>query len=440
MLTSKGEVVGTPQRAKSMQELYGFLAESKIGFLVAPIRLREMASWHFSDGALSHRSGGFFSVAGVQLEGEQIRQAIFLYQPQSAITGLLTSLIGGERHFLLQARAEPGNIAHAQFGPTVQSTPANYLRAHGGKASPYIELFTTHQSQIQVLHDSMQLDYGERYLFKSKRLIVAQCDPDIPVEAGFVWVPVHLISELVAQSNFSTFDLRSLLAMCDWFGPQEDTLWPMTLAVRLGLQQPIRSDVMGDVFNLLQGNICKYRFCDISAMTNWLVSDTGLVEHQALQGIEVGYYHVEVRGREVAQWNQPLVSSKTDGHASLLCRMVDESLEVLVRVQAETGLQTGKALLPSYLRYPGTTADSPPPQGKILLQTTESDEGGRFFCDTSHYELIMDSYGADSNGVWLRISELKFLLSKSNICSIQLRCLASMLLGSLHMDTTPTIE
>ena len=54
MLTSKGEVVGTPQRAKSMQELYGFLAESKIGFLVAPIRLREMASWHFSDGALSH--------------------------------------------------------------------------------------------------------------------------------------------------------------------------------------------------------------------------------------------------------------------------------------------------------------------------------------------------------------------------------------------------
>lgn len=194
--------MGNLKNAVSTAELKDFLAESKIGFVVAPIDLRDMTTWHFFEGALSHKSGGFFSVAGVQFEAQPGRQAIFLYQPQSALTGLLTCMIGGRRHFLLQARAEPGNVAQAQFGPTVQSTPANYLRAHGGKASPYIEWFTTYQSQIQVLHDSMQLDYGERYLFKSKRLIVAQCDPTIPVQDGFIWVPADLMNALVAESNF----------------------------------------------------------------------------------------------------------------------------------------------------------------------------------------------------------------------------------------------
>jgi hypothetical protein len=93
-----------------------------------------------------------------------------------------------------------------------------------------------------------------------------------------------------------------------------------------------------------------------------------------------------------------------------------------------------------YLRYPGALTDDLPPQGKVLLRTTESDEGGRFFCDTSQYELIMSSGKADSDGIWLRISELKFLLSKSNICSIQLRCLASMLMGTLGIEAPASLS
>lgn len=421
------------RKATSIDELRSFLDESRTGFFVAPINLQDMTSWHLLNGALSHRSGGFFSVAGVQFEGEQARQAIFLFQPQSALTGLLTCVIGGQRYFLLQARAEPGNIGQVQYGPTVQSTPANYLRAHGGKASPYVEFFTTYQSGIQVVHDSMQLDYGERYLFKSKRLIIAQCEPNIPVEAGFIWVPAYLMNELVAQSNFSTFDLRSLLVMCDWDGAQEAALRPANPMVRSSLQLPIRPEKLAQVFASLPGNICRYHFCDLSRMDNWSISERGIAEREVQQGFDIAYYHVEVRGREVASWSQPLVTSKTEGYASLLCRLADDSLEVLVRVAAESGLQTGKALLPSYLRYPGASSDELPPLTKVLLQTTESDEGGRFFCDTSRYELILHSGSTEPDGVWLRVSELKFLLANSNICSIQLRCLASMLLGTLRI-------
>lgn len=166
-------------------------------------------------------------------------------------------------------------------------------------------------------------------------------------------------------------------------------------------------------------------------MVNWSISNSGIFERDAQQGFDVRYYHVEACGREVAHWSQPLVSSKTEGHAILLCRVEDGALEVFVRVASESGLQTGKALLPSYLRYPGAPTDDRPPRGRVLLETIESDEGGRFFCDTSRYELLMASDDVPTEGVWLRVSELKYLLSNSNICSIQLRCLASMLLAAL---------
>ena len=87
-----------------------------------------------------------------------------------------------------------GHKLHAPKGVGVL-----YLRAHGGKSSPYIELFTTYQPRTKVLHDSMQLDYGERYLFKNKRLIIAECSPGLAVEAG---VPLRqAIQDLVGEGD-----------------------------------------------------------------------------------------------------------------------------------------------------------------------------------------------------------------------------------------------
>lgn len=68
----------------------------------------------------------------------------------------------------------------------------------------------------------------------------------------------------------------------------------------------------------------------------------------------------------------------------------------------------------------------------MLLRTAASDEGGRFFRDVSRYELVMTSPDDESPGVWLRVSELKWLLANSNIVSIQLRGLTSLLLGSFE--------
>jgi hypothetical protein len=163
------------------------------------------------------------------------------------------------------------------------------------------------------------------------------------------------------------------------------------------------------------------------------VTESGIVGQAAPCEVDVGYFHVEARRREVATWQQPLMVSRTRGHARLACRMAGGVFEVLVTVGAEAGLQTGRAVLPTLLRYPGAAYVEPEPCGKVLVQTTESDEGGRFYRNASTYELVLAPPGYEANGTWLRVSEVKRLLALSNVCTIQLRCLVSFLLGRLDL-------
>lgn len=422
------------QIADSMASLTDLLQQSRAGFQVEPTVLSSMPSWHFSDGALSHASGGFFSVVGVRFEAADQaprRDALYLFQPQSAFNGLLTCVVDGQQHFLLQARAEPGNVGQAQFGPTVQSTPANYLRLHGGKTTPYFEWFSMYRPDVQVLHDSVQLDLGGRYLFKSKRVVVAQCPADIAVQEGFAWVPAQLVNAAVARSTFLNTDLRALFGLCAW-GAAPGHLAPVSPLVRESSRLPLRAEAVASVVQALQGSGPAVYGCqNIAAMPGWRVSDEGIFEEDGPQGFDVGYFQVEACRREVARWQQPLIKSHTEGCVRLLCRMVNGALEVCVRVGAEPGLQTGKALLPSYLRYPGAAGGDPPVRAKMLLQTRESDEGGRFFQDASVYEIMQVAPDFAADGCWLRVSELKWFLSCSNFCTIQLRVLASLLLSDL---------
>lgn len=422
------------QVAASVASLVDRLQESRAGFRVTPTRLSCMPHWHFKEGALSHVSGGFFSIAGVQFAAAAqtpVSAGVFLFQPQSAINGLLTCVVDGQQFFLLQARAEPGNVGQAQWGPTVQSTPANYLRLHGGKTTPYFEWFSTFLPDVQVLHDSVQLDLGGRYLFKSKRVIVAQCPADVPVQEGFAWVPAQVVNAAVARSTFLNTDLRALFGLCAW-GAAPGHLAPVAPLVAASSSMPLRAQALAGVLQALQGGAAPaYRFQSIADMPGWRMADEGIFEAQGNQGFDVGYFQVEALRREVARWQQPLIVSRSEGCARLLCRVLAGVFEVCVRVGAEPGLQTGKALLPSDLRYPGAAGGAPLLEGKVLLHTRESDEGGRFFQDASRYEVVQVAPGFEAEGCWLRLSELKWFLACSQFCSIQLRVLSSLLLGDL---------
>ena len=101
--------------ANSMLSLDGLLEESREGFQVSPIGLAGMPSWHICDGALSHVSGGFFSVVGVRFEPSESgpgSDALYLYQPQSAFNGLLTCEIEGRERLQRDGVWGEGNITN----------------------------------------------------------------------------------------------------------------------------------------------------------------------------------------------------------------------------------------------------------------------------------------------------------------------------------------
>ena len=410
-------------------------AECRAGFELRRVRAADADQWGYLDGALQHRSGGFFSVNGVT-DGESER--VLLYQPQAAVTGVMTTRVEGRRWFLLQARAEPGCLDEVQFGPTVQSTPANFMRLHGGATTPYVEAFIRFEPDISVIDDSTQLDLGARYLFKSKRSILLETSAPAEPRKAFVWTAAETVREAVSRSAFLNIDLRSILSVSRWSDDESSgELTPKSAMVRKSLQAPARSDVVGEAVTALSGvRPALRRFVPLDSLANWRRTAWGWAENARIQGFSIDFFHLRAAYREISEWTQPLVNSVSEGHAVLACRERRGLLEVCVRARAEPGLATTSALAPTYLRYPGEPGEAPawlrPPQARLWSATVESDEGGRFYRDASGYEVVRvddASQRPDEASFWLRVSELKLLLGMSNVCTIQLRGVVSQLLA-----------
>ena len=409
--------------------------ERRRGFNLTPVSASEAAEdWRVRNGALQHRSGGFFSVSGFR-DRRDGRVHMLLYQPQGAVNGWATRWVDGRRQYLVQARAEPGNVEEVQYGPTLQSTPANYMRLHGGAASPFSEWFLTYNPSVSVLFETQQLDLGERYALKTKRvgMIETRWDGDLP--RGFHWVDPYVLGTACGLNFVLNTDCKAGIGVLPWSAdPDAGELCPRSDIVRRSLRADIRAERLGVA---LAGAAVTPRVLDpvpLEAMDNWRVDDDGLSEVVPDQNFAVRFYRCEADAREVRSWIQPLIVCSDPGLAVLACRIRDGILEARVRIAKETGLATGTAFGPSYLRYPGEAAETPPWLEPALatpwLDTRESDEGGRFLDHWSHYVLAMlpDDCEPPEPGVWLNIAEMKQLMMVSNICTIQLRVMMSLFL------------
>ena len=67
----------------------------------------------------------------------------------------------------------------------------------------------------------------------------------------------------------------------------------------------------------------------------------------------------------------------------------------------------------------------------------QSEEGGRFFQNENSYRVIQveGEVAIEDNQVWVSVREIKSLLTSSDLTSIQLRCIASMVLDLLNPES-----
>lgn len=182
---------------------------------VSDIPLTKCRQWSLcpNTGAMVHASGEFFRVEGLRVGNSTDREVVGGWdQPiltqvgyDGGILGLVRKRFGGVPHYLVEAKAEPGNYGLVQLTTTIQATFSNLKRAHKGKGTPYAELFTDPDGEgVTVLFDVWMSEDGGRLHRKRNRTMLVEWpeDRDLPLVAErYRWVSWHQIKTLLTEED-----------------------------------------------------------------------------------------------------------------------------------------------------------------------------------------------------------------------------------------------
>jgi dTDP-4-dehydro-6-deoxy-alpha-D-glucopyranose 2,3-dehydratase len=196
------------------------MRRDSIQFKADLIGLDEVRGWRRdARGNVRHSSGQFFGVEGVRIESGDLREVAswdqpIYTQPEGGILAMVARETAGKGvEFLLQAKAEPGNIGVLQFCPTIQSTWSNIRRAHAGKRPPMVEVLTA-DAGVRIVYRAEHNEEGGRFWRKSNENIVAFLDDERVIETDltmFCWASLSQIRELALMDNLLSPFVKTIL-------------------------------------------------------------------------------------------------------------------------------------------------------------------------------------------------------------------------------------
>ena len=189
---------------------------------VQEIGINDLDKWDVSSttGNISHESKGFFEIIGVKVSNTFDRevgkkgwtQPMIANNP-GGILGLLMKKFNGVPHYLVQAKAEPGNIGKLQLSPTLQATTSNLLKAHGGKKPLFAEYFDEEENP-NIVYAKWQSEDGGRFHLKSNYNMIVEVneDEELTIPDYFIWVTLFQIKQLLKIENFVGPHIRGIIS------------------------------------------------------------------------------------------------------------------------------------------------------------------------------------------------------------------------------------
>ncbi|MCW8096302.1 NDP-hexose 2,3-dehydratase family protein [Streptomyces tauricus] len=447
------------ESARTVPGLAGFeqtLKEARVRVrtLTETVPLDRLDRWHHDEGTgfITHDSGRFFSVEGLQVEARSPSanwgQPI-LNQPETGILGFLVKEIDGILHFLAQLKAEPGNRNGVQLSPTVQATRSNYTGIHGGRSVPYLEFFQD-PARRQVIADVRQSEQGTRFLRKRNRNMIVETADPVEARDGFVWLTLGQLHRLLATEDLVNMDARSVLA-CLPLGDgaalcagDDDFASGLVRSLAPGgpeLHPPTR--VLSWITEARTRHETRVRTVPLDSLADWEFTE-GRISHRAGRHFDVIGVRVEARGREVGRWCQPMIRARAEGLLALLVTPVHGVLHVLMQIRAEPGLVDTAELAPTVQCTPDDCARLPAREQPFFLDlvqsaraedirfdTALSDEGGRFYHTGSRHLVVETEWLPEPPQFrWLTLGQLEELARHSHYLNMQARsalaCLRSL--------------
>ncbi|MFI2620674.1 NDP-hexose 2,3-dehydratase family protein [Streptomyces sp. NPDC018584] len=427
---------------------------------VRRVPLDTLPGWRFcgDSGDLVHSSGRFFSVSGLRATtdfgagGQRPRTWVqpVIVQREVGLLGMLLKEVRGELHCLLQAKMEPGNLNGLQLSPTVQATRSNFTGVHRGRPVPYTEYFTGGRCGARVLADSLQSEQGWWFLHKRNRNVVVVTDDDVPAVNGFRWFSLRQVGTLLLRDHLVNMDSRTVLS----------TLPRQQITCRGGEPDPAGGGEalhsFAEVLSVLADARFRYELTQEQLPLREVLADATSPWGRTRDGIgrrdgrhfRVLGVSVEAQAREVARWSQPLLAP-VPGLAGLLVRRIDGVPHVLLRARVEAGSLNVAEFGPTvqcaarHLRARGAHRPEfldtllTPRTGRVLFDTEQSEEGGRFHRAVTRnliVELAGDDEAADASVrdlspdfCWVSLPQAQALLRHGNYVNVQARCLLTAL-------------
>jgi len=437
---------GQGQSIHTLDELLTWIEERNriLTVNIIPNRLSESNFWIYDSeiGRIHNKNHSFFEISGMRC-GE-VEQPIIL-QDEIGYLGILSKEINGVLHFLMQAKIEPGNINKIQISPTIQATKSNFTQKHGGNQPAYFDYFIEADKHT-IIVDQIQSEQSSRFYKKRNRNIVLLVEnEEIEVLPSHCWMTLWQLKQLMHYDNLVNMDTRTVLS-CLPLAMLDDERGRMRKyftdqSLYNSIFDAADSDDLAVIYNYINNykmfNYARPEFIRLDEMSNWQMDDWG-IRCKEPYSFSVIYCNIEVEGREVRHWTQPLFKAEGMALFGLFTTVIAGKRRFLVKAQAEVGCFDGMELGPTVQREavcwePENEMDKlfieRLKQGKgVKHNVILSEEGGRFYQEQNRNVILeTEPFEPPKGYFWADYKTLNLLTQVNNCLNIQLRNLLSLL-------------
>ena len=375
-------------------------------------------NWNFNNKEITHKSGKFFQIIGIRVITNFFKKnwdQPIIVQNENGILGIIRKKNKFESKYLLQAKAEPGNINKIQISPTVQATQSNYKRVHGGQKTKFLNYFIKKNFFIK----SKQTEQGFRYLYKYNTNIVVNIKKNIDIPKNYYWFSKSDLIYLIRKKNIINMDTISVFSC---------------LISKKNIDKPLFSDYFINKFYKKNNQLSfiKQKQISLTKLKDWKLKKN-IIEHKNKDHFTVIGINIKTNSREVKKWEQPIFKGKRLAFAGFLTKEVNNTTHYLVRYIVKPGLLRGNftcTVNTSNIFKYNNNKNLPEIQKKILknyffnkrykknivYDNIQSDEGGRFYHSQVRNIILElsknEELKVDKHHIWVSYNQMIDLIKK----------------------------
>lgn len=421
---------------------------NKLTVNINHISLDECSPWFYNEnlGCIQNKDGSFFKIYGLR---EYCNNRVSIEQPiivqdEIGFLGIITCKINNTWHYFMQAKIEPGNANFVQIAPTLQATKSNLTRKHGGSSPNYLEYFINMKPE-NIIVDQIHSEQSSRFFRKRNRNVIICTDEILPETDTHKWMTLTQIKDLMGYDNLVNMDTRTVISCIPYVitDSVEDVPYKNKTSLYRTVCNLDRKTIV-EMYHYINNHKMfgenKVDLIKLKDLKYWEMKNNEFI-CQKPYPFKVIFCDIEIEGREVSKWKQPLFASNGKALYGLLCCNDNGIIKFLVKIAPEPGCFDKVEIGPTiqneiYSDEINNTVEKifydKLEQGKgIVIDCILSEEGGRFYHDENRNVILyidkQDIGTLPAGYVWSDYGTLNILTQINNCLNIQLRNLLSLL-------------